>query len=146
MRARWSFAIVLALLTCKAAHPDTITTKDNLSINGSLVGMSNGILTLKARFLSKEKEVWIPVEDVRSIEFNSLTSNPGPPPKILGIGPPADQTTPQKEPSIGDVIVFRGGERKPCILVRIDADRVHCDPNDTAYNRITALRIIFGSK
>jgi hypothetical protein len=30
--------------------------------------------------------------------------------------------------------------------VRIDSDRVHCDPNDAAYNRRTVLRIVIESK
>lgn len=145
MRVRWSGAFAVALLCCRLARPDTITTKDNLSINGSVVGMSNGVVTIKAQFSSEEKKISIPIKYLESIEFNLLTNNPGAPPKVLGLGPPAGQT-PQEEPPIGDVIVFRGGARQACILVRIDADRVHCDPNDTAYNRKAVLRIVFGSK
>ena len=146
MRARWSYAIILALLTCQSALPDTIVTTENLSINGSIVGMLNGVLTIKARFSSKEKEVWIPVRDIRTIEFNSLTFNAGAPPKILGFGPPTGQDVPQKEPPAGDVIVLRGGTRQSCILVGIDFDRVHCNPNDTGYSRNVVLRIVLGSK
>jgi hypothetical protein len=120
--------------------------EDNLSINGSLVGMSNGVLRIKARFPSEEKEVWIPAKDVLSIEFNSVTFNAGAPPKILGFGPPIGQNAPQKEPPAEDVIVLRGGMRQSCILVGIDADRVHCGPKDTGYNRNKVLRIVLGSK
>jgi len=108
--------------------------------------MSNGVLTIKARFPSKEKEVWIPVKDVQTIEFNLLMSNPGSPPKILGIGPPADQNSPQKVPPVGSVIVLRGGERQPCDLVSIDAERVHCNANDKTHDRSAVLRIVLGSK
>lgn len=148
MRARWSDTILLAMLTCKSALPDTIVTTENLSVNGSIIGMSNGILTIKARFSSKEqaRERWIPVRDIQTIEFNSLTFNAGAPPKILGFGPPSDQNAPQKEPPAGDVIVLRGGTRQPCNLVGIDANRVHCNVNDTGFGRNAVLRIVLGSR
>ena len=146
MKVHWGCIIVFALLGCGSARPDTITTKDNLSINGSLLEMSNGLLTIKARFSSKEKEVRVPVNDIQSIEFNLLTSNPGAPPKILGIGPPADQNALQGEPPFGGVIVLRGGERQPCDLVSIDAERVHCNPNDKTHDRSAILLIVFGSR
>ena len=82
MRVRWIYAILLALLTSKFAQSDTVLRKDNLSINGSLIGMANGVIKIMARFSSEEKEVWISVGDAQSIEFNSLTFNPGAPPKI----------------------------------------------------------------
>jgi hypothetical protein len=119
---------------------------DSLSIHGSLLEMSNGVLRIKARFPSGEKEVWIPVKDVQSIEFNSLTFNAGAPPKILGFGPPSGQNASQNEPPAGDVIVLRGGMRQSCILVGIDAKRVHCGPNDTGYKRNAVLRIVLESK
>jgi hypothetical protein len=146
MRVRWVCGFALAVLCCEMARPDTITLKDNLSINGSLAGMSNGVVTIKARFSSGEKEMSIAIKYVQSIEFNLLTNNLGAPPEVLGIGPPQPQNTPGKEPPTGDVIVIRGGERRPCVLVRIDADRVHCDPNDATYNRGVVLRVVFGSK
>lgn len=140
MRVHSSWAILLTLLICRSARSDTITMKDNLSVNCSVVGMSNGVLTVKAQFSSKEKDVQIPIRDVQSIEFNLLTSNPGPPPKVLGIGPPADL------PLTGAVIVLRGGGRESCDLVSIDAARVHCNPNDKTRGRSTILRIVFGSQ
>jgi hypothetical protein len=146
MSARWSHAIVLILLTCRSVRPDTITMKDSLSINGSLLGMSNGVLKIKARFPSEEKEVWIPVKDVQSIEFNEQTSNVGAPPKILGFGPPASQSASQKEHPAEGVIVLRGGTRQPCILVGVEADHVYCDPNHTGYNRGAVLRVVFRSQ
>jgi hypothetical protein len=146
MKVRWSCVVVLALLSCTPACPDTLTTKDNLSVNGTLVGMSNGVLRFNVRFTSEPKEVRIRVEDVQSIEFNSVTFNSGPPPKILGFGPPSDQSASQKKTPVEDIIVLRGGSRQPCTLVGIDANRIHCDPNDAGYNRRAVLRIVFGSK
>jgi|SRR5579872_3415161 len=146
MKSRWSYALVLTLLTPRSALPDTITMNDSLSIRGALLGMSNGRLRMKSRFPSGEKEVWVQTKDVQSIEFNSNTFNPGPPPKILGFGPPSPSQEAQKESPVEDVIVLRGGLRQSCILLGIDADRVHCGPKDTGYNRNTVLRIVFGSK
>jgi hypothetical protein len=147
MRARWGYAIVLALVTCRPIRPDTITMKDSLSINGSILGMSSGALRVKVQFPSEEKEVPIQLKDVQSIEFNLLTFNPGAPPKVLGFGPPSGaQDTQQKVTPAEDVIVLRGGTRKSCILVGIDADRVHCDPNDIGYKRNEVLRVVLGPR
>jgi len=143
MRARCTCAIALALVTCGAARPDTITTKDSLSINGSLTEMSNGVVKIKARFPSAKKEVWIPVTDIQSIEFNLLTFNPGAPPKIMGFGGPGNQVAPQGAPPARGVIVLRGGTRQPCILAGIDEDLVHCSPKDAGYARGAVLRIVF---
>ena len=145
MRARWSYAAVL-LLTCRSARPDTITMKDGVSVNCSVLEMSSGILELKAKFPSEEKDVRIPIKDVQSIEFNSLTTNLGAPPKILGFGPPSGQNSPQDVLPAEDVVVLRGGARQPCILVGIDANRVRCGPNDAYYNRNKVLRIVMGTE
>lgn len=146
MKFCWCYVIVLILLSCRTARPDTVTMKDSVSINGSLLAMSNGVITIKARFRSEDREARIPVEDIQSIEFNSLTFNPAAPPKILGFGPPGGQNASQKQPPAEGVIVLRGGAREPCILVGIDADRVHCDPKDTGYSRNAVLRIVFGTE
>jgi hypothetical protein len=146
MRAHSSCAIVMALLTCGSARPDTITMTNSISINGSLLGMSNGTLKVRARFLSEQKEMSIHIQEVQSIEFNSLTFNHTPPPKIMGFGPPDDQNAQQKAPPVGGVIVLRGGAREPCILLDIDAQRVHCDPHNAPYDRNVVLRIVIGSK
>ena len=146
MRVRWGYLIVITLLACKSVRPDTITTKDNLSIHGSLSGLAGGVLKIKARFPSEVKEVSIKIQDVQTIEFNSLDSNPGAPPKIVGFGPPRGKDGSESEPPTGGVIVLRGGARHSCNLVGIDAGRVHCDPNDSGYTRNTVLRIELGSE
>jgi hypothetical protein len=43
------------LLVSIPSWSDTITNKDNLSVSGSLVGMSGGVITLNARFASGTK-------------------------------------------------------------------------------------------
>jgi hypothetical protein len=148
MILRWNFAVILVLLACRSARPDTITMKDNLSINGSLMEMSNGTLKIRARFPSSEdKEMWIPVNGIESIEFNLVTLNPGSPPKIVGFGPPIGQDRGQKESLSGGVIVLRAGSRQSCALISIDAEQVHCGPkDDISYNRNTVLRIVLESK
>jgi|SRR5579872_3382973 len=146
MKARWGCATVLVLLACRPVRPDTITMKDNLSINGSLLEMSNGLLKIEAQFPSQEKEVWIRVDEVGSIEFNLLTFNPGAPPKILGFGPPTGQNPPPKPLSTAGVIVLRGGRRQPCELAGIDAENIRCGPTDASYDRNAVLRIVFASK
>lgn len=145
MRPHWSYAAVL-LLTCRSARPDTIAMKDGVSVNGSVLELSNGILELKAKFPAEEKDVRIPIKDVQSIEFNSLITNLGAPPKILGFGPPSGQNPLKEAPPWEGVIVLHGDRRQSCILVGIDIDRVHCDPNDTRYDRSTVLRIVFESQ
>lgn len=146
MKFCWSYVIALISLSCRPVRPDTITMKDNLSINGSFLAMSDGVIRIKARFPSGDRDARIPVGEVQSIEFNSLTFNPAAPPKILGFGPPAGQHALQKEPPAEGVIVLRGGTRQPCILVGIDADSVRCDPKDIGYPRNTVLRIVLGSE
>jgi hypothetical protein len=138
-------AIFLMLLVCRSARPDTITTTEGSSVNGTVLGLSNGIVKIKARFPSKTKEIWVPLKNIQSIEFNSQTFNPGAPPEIQGFGPAGGQDAQQKSAPAGEVVVLRGGERQPCNLVDIDADTVHCGPHDTVYPRNKVLRIVFGS-
>jgi hypothetical protein len=75
MRARWSCAIAVGLLISQAIRPDTILTRDNVSVNGSVLQVSDGQLKMRARFPTGEREVWIPLKDLQSIEFNSVTFN-----------------------------------------------------------------------
>lgn len=145
MSAHWSYTAVL-LLTCGLARPDTITMKGGVSVNGSVLGMSSGNLEFKAQFASEEKDAKIPIQDLRSIEFNSLTTNLGAPPKILGFGPPSGQTASQDVLPEGDTVVLRGGVRRSCTLLGIDAERVHCGPNDAFYSRNKVLRVVMGSE
>lgn len=145
MKPRWGCAMFLMLLVCGPARPDTITTTDGSSVNGSILGIADGVVKIQSRFPSKTKEIWIPLKEIQNIEFNSQTFNPGAPPQIQGFGPSGNQDNQQKSNSTGEVIVLRGGERKPCNLVDIDANAVHCGPHDTVYPRNKVLRIVFGS-
>jgi hypothetical protein len=144
-------ATALVLLIPVSAWSDTITTKDHLSVSGSLVGMSNGIITLNARFSSETKMLQIPIASVESIEFNSMTYNPGAPPKVLGVGPPQSHVTEPAEVIAGDLVVLRGDDRRACKLLSIDADRVYCDTKDSksgsnSFGRSVVLRIQLGAK
>jgi hypothetical protein len=145
MKSLWGCAIFLMLLVCRSARPDTIITTDGSSVNGSILGVANDVVKIQSRFPSKTKEIWVPLKDIQSLEFNSQTFNPGAPPKIQGFGPASTQDSQQKSNRTGEVIVLRGGERQPCNLVDIDADAVHCGPHDTFYPRNKVLRVVFGS-
>jgi hypothetical protein len=145
MKSRWGCAIFLMLLVCRSARPDTITITEGSSVNGSILGVANGVVKIQSRFPSKTKEIWIPLKNIQNIEFNSQTFNPGAPPEIQGFGPAGTQDNQPKSNRTGEVIVFRGGERQPCNLVDIDADAVHCGPHDTVYPRNKVLRVVFGS-
>jgi hypothetical protein len=145
MRVRLCFAIALALLICNSARSDTITLNDNESINGSILGMSDGVLKLSARFPSGEKLGQIPISNIQSIEFNKLTYNTTAPSKVMGFGP-------AHPVAMGVTIVLKGGEkRETCILATIDADSVHCKSKDVpqkdaSYDRTDVLRIEFSTK
>jgi hypothetical protein len=137
-------AILVGFLAAVAALADTVTTSDQLSVNGSLVKMSEGVVQLEVSSRSGKELRWIPMSKVGSIEFNSTVFNPGGPPKVFGIKPPAEQQkAPSKaaeRPAQGGTIVLRGGESKPCKLVSIDADKVHC--GGAEYGRQIVLRIL----
>jgi hypothetical protein len=136
-------AILVGFFAAIAAA-DTVTTSDELSVNGSLVKMSEGVIQLEVSSRSGKKLRWIPMKKVGSIEFNSTVFNPGGPPKVFGIKPPVEQEkAPPKaaeRPTQGGTIVLRGGESKPCKLVSIDAAKVHCDSAE--WGRPIVLRIL----
>jgi hypothetical protein len=156
MKNGMSFAATLLLLTVTLligvpAWSDTITTKDHLSVSGSLVGMAGGVITLNARFSSGTKSLQFPIDSVQTIDFNSMTYNPGAPPKVLGVGPAQRRGTVPAEVIPEDMIVLRGDDRRACKLLSIDADRVYCDPKDNksgsgSYGRSVVLRIQLGAK
>jgi hypothetical protein len=118
-------------------------------VNGSLKQMTGGVITLQAAFSSGTKTLTIQMSAVDGIGFNSTTFNPGAPPKVLGIGPPKGKAASQ-DASASDVIVLRGGERKDCQLLSIDAETVHCagkgKEKGADYNRRVVLRILVGAQ
>ena len=144
MKTSQGFAILLLLMVCHPARPDTITTTDGSSVNGSILEVSKNVVKIRSQFPSNTREIWVPVQDIQSIEFNSQTFNPGAPPEIQGWGPPTQESQ-AKAAGGGVTIVLRGGERKPCNLTAIDADAVHCGFPDAVYPRSKVLRINFGS-
>ncbi|HTP35544.1 MAG TPA: hypothetical protein VMJ75_25375 [Candidatus Acidoferrales bacterium] len=139
-------ALVL-LFACASAYSDTVTTTGHLRVNGSLTGLSDGIITLEARFDSGPKTLTIPLNKVDTIEFNSVGFNPGAPPKAFGIGPgvgpaPRPSSAPAAEK---DIVVLRGNNRKTCKLVGIDDTAVHCEGEKNDYSRKIVLRVLVGA-
>lgn len=138
--------VSFGLLFGSSVWSDTITTTDHLSVNGSLVNMSDGILTLNSRFNSGTRTLQIQKTAVQSIEFNSTTFNPGAPPKVLGIGPARDGPTAPAKVNSGDVVVLRGNQRRDCKSLNIDADMVRCGTKNNEFSRKVVLRILVGAR
>jgi hypothetical protein len=150
-------SVGLGLLMFPSSYGDTVTTFDHLSVNGVLTNMSDGTITLEARYASGLKILMIPMSTVESIEFNSTAFNPGAPPKPYGLGP-GNSSTPQpqppKQPIVRDAIVLRGanGERQPCKVLSIDENIVHCEAasgetdkgKPSQFARRIVLRILVG--
>jgi hypothetical protein len=140
-------AVLLAFFALRSpGWSDTVTTTDHLSLNGSVKKMSDGIITLEARFNSGTRTIAVKIAAVDTIEFNATTFNPGAPPNVLGIGPPREGNSAAPETTAKDTIVLRGNERRDCQLVSIDADSVYCKGEHTPYSRRVVLRIVVGSK
>jgi len=80
----------LCLMVLGRGYADTVTvfTKTgHASINGHLVKMAEGTITLEAGYASGMVTRVIPLSTVESIEFNSTTFNSGPPSKGSGSRP-----------------------------------------------------------
>ena len=145
--------VVPGLLAATLGYADTVTTIDHLSVNGVLKKMTEGTITLEARFGSGPKTLNIPMAMVESIEFNSVAFNPGAPPQAYGLGPgasPAPRPAAPKQTVVTDAVELRGsgGERQPCKLISIDENLVHCEAKDkgkpSEYSRRIVLRILVG--
>jgi hypothetical protein len=149
--------VIPGLLAATLGYADTITTIDHLSVNGVLRQMTEGTITLEARFGSGPKTLNIPMAMVESIEFNSVAFNPGAPPKAYGLGPgssPLPRPAAPKQTVVIDAVELRGsgGERQPCKVVSIDENLVHCEAASSGkdkgkpseYSRRIVLRILVG--
>jgi hypothetical protein len=140
-------AALLTLMAAVAAYPDTVTTTDHLSLNGTLTKMSDRTVTLEAKFSAGPKTLQIPMGMIDSIEFNSIAFNPGAPPKTFGLGPgtgPAPKQTPAQAAE-KDVVVLRGNQRKACKLVSVDEAVVRCEGKGNEYSRKIVLRVLIGA-
>jgi len=129
----------LVVLTATIGYSDTVTTTDHMSVNGILVKLSAGTITLKAQFRSGPTTLLIPLSAVEIIEFNSVAFNPGPPPRAFGIGPGSSSSpagVSQKPRTITDGIELRGsnGERQTCKVISIDESVVQCSGTSSASN------------
>jgi hypothetical protein len=139
MTASAAIPVMLALTVGISALADTITTTDNVSYNGSVKNMANGELTLQAGFKDSVNPLTFKQTQLDSIEFNDETFNAGSPPKSLGARPGKNTPSPTAARP-DDVVVFRGGERKPCKLLSIDTKTVHCAGVD--WDRDTITRVL----
>lgn len=150
-------SVILGLLMLRSSHGDTVTKLDHLSVNGILTKMSEGTITLEARYGSRPKTLIVPMSAVEIIEFNSTAFNPGAPPKAYGLGPGISHTpppAPPKEHIVTDAVELRGakGEREPCKVTSIDESIVHCEASSgtkgkgkpSEYARWIVLRIVVG--
>jgi hypothetical protein len=138
---------LLILWAAAAAHADTVTTTNHLSVNGNLKQMSGGVITLEASYAAGgTKTLSIQLSAVDSIGFNSTTFNPGTPPKELSIGPGKGSTASSQGAAAMVTIVLRGNQSKDCTLLSIDANAVHCAGKGGDYNRRTVLRILAGAR
>jgi hypothetical protein len=149
MSWRTGLALALVSLGIPSLSADTITTTDHASVNGSVTTMANGEITLIARYDAGDKTLLIKLKDTDIVEFNGGTSNPGSPPREAGFGPSRDsklEPPPSQPQNDANTIVLRGNQRRPCKLVGIDAQFVHCEGKDGDYNRRIVLRVIVGAE
>lgn len=131
----------VALFAAGAGRCDTVTTADNLSVYGIIREVTATTITLEGTFPSGTKVYAVPRERVVRIDLNSTKYNPGAPPRTLGLGPAKGQTT-QAAGMLKDTIVLKGSTSKPCKLLAIDDDGVHCEGN--SYPRYEVLYILIG--
>jgi hypothetical protein len=68
-----------ALGLAATAFADTVKSIDNNSANGRIVTLDDKKLIIQARFVGEEREIEVPRNRVKSIEFNSNTFNPNAP-------------------------------------------------------------------
>ena len=149
-------SVVVGLLMLPSSYGDTVTTRDHLSVNGVLTQMSEGTITLAARYATGSKTLMIPMSQVESIEFNSTAFNPGAPSKAPGLGPGNSRTprpAPRKEAIVNDAVELRGakGERQQCKVISIDKDIVQCEASgaidrgkQSQFARRIVVRILVG--
>jgi hypothetical protein len=141
MKCLLQVVTALSFLGFSPVWADTITTRDHVSVNGSLIKMTDDQLTIMARYRTGNKTLSIKITDAEIIEFNNTTFNSGAPPKELGIGPPLDSgPVPAHQRTASDTIFLRGSH-KACKLIGIDTQFVHCAGKDGEYPRRIVLRI-----
>ncbi len=123
------------------AFGDTLTTRDNVSVNGKLIEMKEGVVRLETHSPKGTETRYIMVDKIATIEFNSAIYNSATPPKIFGLAPPSRSASVQKSPTPADTVVLRGNERKECKLESITSAAVVCEGKDNEYSRILVIRI-----
>ena len=147
----WRPSLTLALIwfAIRPLGADTITTTDRASVNGSLTTLANGEITFVARYVAEDKTLLIKLKDTDVIEFNANKQNFGSPPTAATFGPSRASESkthlPQPQEDAGKIIL-RGDQRKPCTLVAIDTQFVHCEGKDGDYNRKIVIRVVVGAE
>lgn len=149
--------MVLSVLAGTSGYADTITRIDHSSVNGVLAKLSEGAITLEARYTAGPKTLNILLSSVESIEFNSVAFNPGPPPTAPGLGPgtsPVPRPASTAQSTFSDAVELRGGNgaHQSCKVVSIDENMVHCEAVSgenpkgklREYPRRIVLRILVG--
>ena len=140
--------LAILAVTCSVLRADSVLTRDKATVNGKITKMTDGEITLVARYYSGEKTLTIKKTDAQIIEFNSTTSNSGPPPKAIGLAPPLKESNsrvPSPEPA-DTIVLARGQQRRLCNLIGIDEELVHCEGKAGEYPRKLVLRIVLGTQ
>jgi len=132
--------LVLALFAIPA-FGDTVTTRDNVSVNGKLIEMKTGVVGLETHSPQGTEQRYITLDNIAAIEFNSALYNSAAPPKVFAIAPPSPSASVQKTPTPADTVVLRGNERKDCKLAGITSAAVVCEGKGNQYSRILVIRI-----
>jgi hypothetical protein len=147
MKWRLLTFVGMALLGVAQSWADTVTRKNHISVNGTLVGMADGQLKIIARYTSETKTLSIKMDQVEMIEFNGTTFNTSAPSKVVGLGPPLASDEPSVQSKTQDTnTIFLRGSHKSCTLVSIDEQSVQCAGKDGTYSRRVVIRIVTGGQ
>ncbi len=138
---RFARTALLALLTIPAIA-DTVTTRDNVGVNGKLIEMKDGTVRLEIHSSRGTETRYITIDKIATIEFNTATYNSAAPPRAFGMAPPPSSPEPVESAAIpGDLVVLRGNSRKDCRLVSITPDAVVCEGKGNQYSRVLVIRV-----
>jgi hypothetical protein len=114
-----------SILLTAAALADTVTLRDNVGYNGSVVSLDANFLVLQAkRADGTMQDIKVPRANVVRIEFNNTKVNVGPPPDGLGAHQGGGTPTPAKQDK--DKIILRGGQSQACPGITLQGDAMKC--------------------
>lgn len=117
--------LIGSIFLTTAALADTVTLRDNVGYNGSVVSLDANFLVLRAKRADGTiQDIKAARANVVRIEFNNTKVNVGPPPDGLGAHQGGGPTTPAKQDK--DKIILRGGQSQPCPSVTIQEGVLKC--------------------